>query len=152
MGSFHQKHRQEEARYKKNRRNDRILQKFYDAEYLDIRDGKVKSGQELSCGRTKRSGSRHTEKDLRRYRGHKAKKGHVSVRKQRTQLKPGSLVLYKDEVREVHGTHTRKDKKTGTVKTNVEFTHPAGDGRKSADISKVKVIRKQFISAWKRVT
>ena len=53
MGSFHPKHRQREAVYEKCRRNDRVLSKFYDAVYTDTRDGKVKKGQELSCGRAR---------------------------------------------------------------------------------------------------
>lgn len=74
MGDFHPKHRQKEVLYKKRRRNNRILSKFYDAKYKDTRDGKVKSGQELSCGRTKRYEPRRSEKDLRIFRGHKEKK------------------------------------------------------------------------------
>ena len=152
MGDLHPKHRQREAVYEKCRRNDRVLSKFYDAVYTDTRDGKEKSGQELSCGRTKRKEPRHSEKDLRPFRGHKVKKGHVSVRKQRTQLKPGSIVLYEGERLVVHGTHTKKNKKTGKVSTNVEFDTPAKNGRKSADLKKVKVMRQEYINAWKRIS
>ena len=152
MGSFHPKHRQGQAVYEKQRRNDRILSKFYDAEYKDIRDGKVKKGQELSCGRTKRKKPRHSKKDLRPFRGHKVKKGRVSVRAQRTQLKPGSIVLYEGERLIVHGTHTRKDRKTGKANTNVEFETPAKNGRKSADMKKVKVMRQEYINAWKHIS
>ena len=152
MGSFHPKHRQGQAVYEKQRRNDRILSKFYDAEYKDIRDGKVKKGQELSCGRTKRKEPRHSKKDLRPFRGHKVKKGRVSVRAQRTQLKPGSIVLYEGERLIVHGTHTRKDRKTGKANTNVEFETPAKNGRKSADMKKVKVMRQEYINAWKHIS
>ena len=152
MGDFHPKHRQRQAVYEKCRRNDRVLSKFYDAEYKDIRDRKVKKGQVLSCGRTKRKEPRHSEKDLRPFRGHKVKKGRVSVRKQRTQLKPGSIVLYEGERLIVHGTHTKKNKKTGRVSTNVEFDTPAKNGRKSADLKKVKVMRQEYINAWKRIS
>ena len=152
MGSFHPKHRQRQAVYEKQRRNDRVLSKFYDAVYTDIRNGEEKSGQELSCGRTKRKEPRHSEKDLRPFRGHKVKKGRVSVRRQRTKLKPGSIVLYKGERLIVHGTHTKKNKKTGKVSTNVEFNTPAKNGRKSADLKKVKVMRQEYINAWKRIS
>ena len=152
MGDFHPRHRQREAVYEKRRRNNRILSKFYDAKYKDLRDGKVRSGQELSCGRTKRCEPRHSEKDLRSFRGHKVKKGRVSVRKQRTQLKPGSIVLYEGERLIAHGTHTRKDKKTGKVSTNVEFETPAKNGKKSADLKKVRVMRQEYINAWKRIS
>ena len=152
MGSFHPKHRQREAVYEKCRRNDRVLSKFYDAVYTDTRGGKVKKGQELSCGRTKRKELRHSEKDLRIFRGHKVKKGHVSVRAQRAQLKPGSIVLYEGERLIVHGTHTKKDKKTGKVNTNVEFEAPAKNGKKSTDLKNLKVVRKEFINAWKHIS
>ena len=152
MGVFHPAHRCREQAFCKQRRNDRRLQKFYDAVYTDIRDGKEKSGQELSCGRTKRSEPRRSERDLRPFRGHKVKKGHITIRRQRTQIKPGSQVRYGNEILLVHGTHTRRDKKSGQVNTNVEFTHPAKNGRKSADLRKVTVIREQYTNAWRRVT
>ena len=59
---------------------------------------------------------------------------------------------YDNEILLVHGTHTRRDKKSGQVNTNVEFTHPAKNGRKSADLRKVTVIREQYTNAWRRVT
>ena len=152
MGVFHPAHRCREQAFCKQRRNERRLQKFYDAVYTDIRDGKEKSGQELSCGRTKRSEPRRSERDLRPFRGHKVKKGHITIRRQRTQIKPGSQVRYGNEILLVHGTHTRRDKKSGQVNTNVEFTHPAKNGRKSADLRKVTVIREQYTNAWRRVT
>ena len=69
MGQFHPKHRAPFVHYKKRWRNNRILEKFYDAKYIDIRDGQKKSGSELSCGRTNRSESRHGEKNQRVFRG-----------------------------------------------------------------------------------
>ena len=39
----------------KLRNNNRVLQKFYDAKYIDNRDNKTKTGKELSSGRTRRS-------------------------------------------------------------------------------------------------
>ena len=152
MGSFHPVHRCREQAFQKQRRNDRRLQKFYDAVYTDTRDGKEKTGQELSCGRTNRREPRRSAKGLRPYRGHKVKKGFVTVRRQRIQLKPGSRVQYGGEVLVVHGTHTRRNKKTGKVDTNVEFTHPAKDGRKSAGLKKVTVVRARYINAWEPVT
>ena len=151
MGSFHPRHRQEESVYQKRRRNNRILEKFYDAKYMDVRDRKAKKAQELSCGRTKRCEPRHSEKDLRPFRGHKVKKGHTAIRKQRTQLKPGSSVLYQGEKLTVHGTHTRRNKKTGQLSINVEFGKPAANGRKSADLKGLKVLRQKYVNAWERI-
>jgi len=51
---------------------------------MDVCDGKVKKGQELSCGRTKRCEPRHSEKDLRSFRGHKVSRGRRVVRKNDT--------------------------------------------------------------------
>jgi 8-oxo-dGTP pyrophosphatase MutT (NUDIX family) len=94
MGMFHPKHRQRERLYVKQRRNDRVLSKFYDAVYIDTRDGKERSGRSLSCGRTKRSQPRRSVNNRRVFRGDKLKKGRVSIRRRRTDLKPGSIVMY----------------------------------------------------------
>jgi hypothetical protein len=42
MGEFHPKHRHQEEHFKKRRRNNRVLSKFYDAKYLDVRDHTIK--------------------------------------------------------------------------------------------------------------
>lgn len=69
MGEFHPKRRAEFTHYKKVRRNNRILSKFYDAKYIDIRDGKKKSGSQLGCNRTDRSMPRNNPQNERIYRG-----------------------------------------------------------------------------------
>ena len=105
MGRFHPKHRAPFVHYKKRRRNNRILEKFYDAKYIDIRDGQKKSGSELSCGRTNRSESRHGEKNQRVFRGKKVSKGRRSIRRQRYIYQPGDRVLFKGKRHVVKGTH-----------------------------------------------
>lgn len=97
MGEFHPKHRSDFTHYQKCRRNNRVLSRFYDAKYLDLRDGSVKTGSQLSCGRTNRKISRHTELDERIYRGHKISKGRVSTRKQHYSLRPGDKVLFEGQ-------------------------------------------------------
>lgn len=97
MGEFHPKHRSDFKHYKKCRRNNRVLSRFYDAKYRDLRDGSVKTGSQLSCGRTNRKISRHTELDERIYRGHKISKGRVSTRKQHYSLRPGDKVLFEGQ-------------------------------------------------------
>ena len=52
------------------RRNNRSLQKFYDAKYIDLGTGEKASGQELNCGRRTRNKNLNTE-NLRKYRGEK---------------------------------------------------------------------------------
>lgn len=72
--------------------NNRALQKFYDAKYIDSRDGKKKSGKELSSGRTRRS--REIPYDNQRvFRKEKVTKGRVSIRRNHYQIHPHDIVL-----------------------------------------------------------
>lgn len=137
MGGFHPKHRHKEVVFAKRRRNNRVLSRFYDARYTDTRDGKIKSGQELSCGRTDRSEPRHSDKDLRRFRGHKVRKGSVSTRRMRYAIRPGSVVRYDRKnipVRGVHCGGTRVVLRNG----------------KSVSVKKVATVR--YTGAWERVS
>ena len=92
MGEFHPKHRSDFKHYRKCRRNSRVLSRFYDAKYRALRDGSVKTGSQLSCGRTNRRIPRHTELNERIYRGHKISKGKLVVRRQHYQYRPGDTV------------------------------------------------------------
>lgn len=92
MGEFHPKHRSDFKHYRKCRRNSRVLSRFYDAKYRDLRDGSVKTGSQLSCGRTNRKISRHTKLDERIYRAHRISKGKFVVRRQHYQCRPGDTV------------------------------------------------------------
>ena len=72
--------------------NNRVLQKFYDAKYIDSRDGKQKAGKELSSGRTRRS--RELPYDNQRiFRKEKVSKGRVSIRRNHYQLRPNDIVF-----------------------------------------------------------
>ena len=93
MGEFHPKHQSEHWLHTKRRRNNRVLVKFYDAKYIDYRDGKKKSGQNLFSGRTKRNRELNTE-NMHRYRQQKVSKGRVSVRRQHYPIQPGDTVIY----------------------------------------------------------
>ena len=93
IGKFHPKHRSKSEHYKKRRRNRRVLSQFYDAKYIDSRDGKTKSGSELFNGRTNRNHNRDTE-NLHKYRSRKVSKGRVSTRKQRYSIQAGDVILY----------------------------------------------------------
>ena len=92
MGRLHPKHRCDTVHYKKRRRNNRILSRFYDAKYIDTRDGSIKKGVQLSCGRTKRSIPRNTELNERICRGQKVSKGRLSVRRNRYMYRPHDIV------------------------------------------------------------
>ena len=76
----------------KLRNNNRVLQKFYDAKYIDSRDGKQKTGKELSSGRTRRSRELNYD-NLRQFRKEKIKTGRVSIRRNHYQLRPHDVVL-----------------------------------------------------------
>ncbi|OPX89555.1 MAG: hypothetical protein A4E53_01478 [Pelotomaculum sp. PtaB.Bin104] len=75
------------------RRNNRSLQKFYDARYIDIRNGNAVGGQELNCGRRTRNRNINGP-NQRVYRGEKVFKGRVSIRKQRYSYQPKDIVEY----------------------------------------------------------
>ena len=97
IGTLHPKHRTAELVYQKKRRNNRILAKFYDAKYIDIRDGEKKSGAVLSCGRTNRRESRHSDKNQCIYRGKKCSAGRTSVRKRRYAYQPGDTIVFRNK-------------------------------------------------------
>ena len=92
--------------YKQIRRNNRSLEKFYDAKYIDIRDGKKKSGQELFCGRRTRNKNYNT-KNLHKYRGKKVSQGRRNIRKQKYMLQPGDLVKLGKKVVQVAGMQNK---------------------------------------------
>ena len=94
MGNFHPKHRCDFKHYQKLRRNNRILSKFYDAKYIDTRDGSVKTGKQLSCNRTSRRELRNSDKNEHIHRGQKASKGKTVVRKQHYQYRPYDCIWY----------------------------------------------------------
>lgn len=154
LGEFFPKIRAEEVCYQKTRRNDRITQKFYDATYIDSRDGSIKKGQELTNGRINRDHTRDHE-NLHPYRKKKVTKGRVAIRRKRTDLKPSSVVEYEGERLIVHGTHkSRRKDKTGAIKVsvNVEFTRQAKNGRKSASLNKCKVINRSYNTGWSKIS
>ena len=107
IGSLHPRHRTTELVYQKKRRNNRILAKFYDAKYIDIRDGKKKSGSLLSCGRTNRRESRRSDKNQRIYRGKKCSSGRTSVRKNHYAYQPGDTIVFHSQRFVVNGSHCK---------------------------------------------
>jgi hypothetical protein len=88
------------------RKNNRCLEKFYDAKYIDLRDGKKKSGKDL--GSQKRTRSRENlPESLRKYRAHKVSKGRRAIRKQRYSIQPKDIVEYQDRLYKAIGTHCK---------------------------------------------
>ena len=107
MGKFHPKHRTNFICYQKLKRNNRILSKFYDAKYIDLRDGTTKTGKQLSCNRTNRSEMRNSDKNERIYRGKKVSKGKTVVRKQHYQYRPHDYIWYQGTKYIVKGVQDR---------------------------------------------
>lgn len=95
IGNMRPKHRTRTVYYEKRRRNNRILEKFYDAKYIDVRDGKTKKAAELGCNRTDRSVPRNNTQNERIYRGAKVSKGERRIRRDRYPIRPGDIVYAK---------------------------------------------------------
>jgi hypothetical protein len=84
------------------RRNNRSLETFVDAKYIDTRTGKVASGKELFNGRTTRNKKLNTE-NLHKYRGTKKSVGKRRIRKQHYFYQAGDLVWFNNKVYKVSG-------------------------------------------------
>ena len=95
IGAFIPKHRTPTNYYQKRRRNNRILEKFFDAQYIDIRDHTKKKAAELSCNRTNRSIPRNNPNNERKYRGQKITKGKRYIRTKRHPVQAGDLITTK---------------------------------------------------------
>ena len=148
MGEFHPNHRCTFEHYEKVRRNNRILEKFYDSRYIDIRTGEIATGKELFNGRINRNHKKDSE-NLHRYRGKRIRKGYRALRRKKVALNPGDLVSLNGEILTVHGTHTKKN---GSV--NVKFKTPSKSGKKSVSLKKLKIIKtiSPMRSAWDKVS
>lgn len=91
---------------KQVRRNNRSLEKFYDAKYIDIRTGEKVSGIYLNSGRRTRNKNHNTE-NLHQYRGEKLSKGQRRIRRERYFYQPNDLVKYEGRVFSVKGTQNK---------------------------------------------
>lgn len=85
------------------RRNNRSLEKFYDAKYIDIRTGEKVRASELNNGRRTRNKSKNGE-NLKIYRGQKVSNGQRRIRTQRYFYQPNDLVKYEEKIYTVKGT------------------------------------------------
>lgn len=91
---------------KQSRRNNRSLEMFYDAKYIDIRTGNKVSGGDLNKGRRTRNKNLNSE-NLHKYRGEKLSKGQRRIRKVRYFYQPNDLVRYEGKVYSVRGAQNR---------------------------------------------
>ena len=107
IGCFYPMHRTPTVYYKKKRRNNRVLSKFYDAKYIDIRDNSIKKGNEIGCNRTNRREPRNNPNNERMFRGCKISKGRCSIRTKRYEFQPNDIVIYNKKKCSVVGTHNK---------------------------------------------
>ena len=105
IGQMHPQHRTDTRYYRKRRRNNRILEKFYDAKYIDIRDGQKKTGSQLGCNRTNRREPRISEKNERIYRGEKISKGRRTIRTRHYKIQPGTMLRINGHLETAKGIH-----------------------------------------------
>lgn len=91
---------------KQSRRNNRSLEMFYDAKYIDIRTGKKTNGGDLNNGRRIRNKNLNSE-NLHQYRGKKLSIGQRRIRKARYFYQPNDLVKYENKIYSVKGTQNK---------------------------------------------
>ena len=128
MGEYHPKHRAHSKTYQKHRHNNRVLERFYDSKFVDIRDGSIKSGQQIGCNRTNRRELRNNSKNERIYRGLRKSKGRRSIRRRRYELRPGDIVLFNHNKHRVvgvqnNGDYTKLEGLTKVVRTSLLTPH-----------------------------
>ena len=113
--------------FAQHRRNNRSLEIFYDAKYIDSRDGKKKSGKELFCGRITRN-KNHSTENLHKYRQQKVKNGSRSIRRQHYPYQPMNDVWYANKKYKIRGTHCKgasvvlNNKKSVSIK-KIQIAH-----------------------------
>ena len=129
MGNCHPAHRCEFGHYQKRCRNNRVLEKFYDATYIDTRTGDKAKGKELFNSRISRNHKKDSE-DLHKYRSKKVSKGRRSIRRQRYAIQPYDTVRLESKSYITSGCHNK-----GT-----RLLIPANGKSKSVAISKVQVV------------
>jgi hypothetical protein len=124
----------EPLRLEQVRRHKRSMEQFYDAKYVDQRDGSIKSGSELSSGRSTRNTNLNGP-NLRQFRGHKVKKGSTRVKRYRYKFSPGDFVKFEGEVFEVVGMQN--------LGAGVKLKNYPGVANKVVKVSKVQPFLKR---------
>ena len=132
MGDLHPLHRSVPVYLQKKRRNNRCLEKFYDAKYIDSRDGKRRSGKELFNGRLSRNHKKDSE-NLHKYRKQKVSAGKRQIRRQRYPIQPHDIVVFNGRRYETSGCHNKgtraillPDKRSVSVKKLQVYCYAGG--------------------------
>jgi hypothetical protein len=136
MGEFHPKKRVSEEHFVKRRRNNCVLEKFYDAKVIDTRTGEAVKGVSLGCERTNRREPRNSEKSLRKFRGVKVSKGRRSIRKTHYCIQPGDLLSYDGKLLRACGVHNNGSRVIAVTT----------EGKKSIPINKLTVLT--HVGGW----
>ena len=144
IGEFHPARRAETGYFVKKRRNNRVLEKFYDAKIVDVRDGKVKPGQELGCNRTSRREPRNSDRNCREFRGQRKSLGQRRIRRRRHGIQPGDIVVFRYVKYAVKGMMNNGK----TVLLMAASESPTGKAV-TASVAKVHVVR--HCSGWMRI-
>lgn len=115
-----------------SRLNNRSLEKFYDAKYIDVRTNKKVSASELNNGRRTRNKNLNSE-NLKIYRGKKISKGRRSIRVGKSKHQPNDLIKYKGVVYTVKGSQNKGSnialkeiKKVPNVKYIIPYIYKKG--------------------------
>ncbi|MBR8841156.1 MAG: HNH endonuclease [Stigonema ocellatum SAG 48.90 = DSM 106950] len=116
------------------RRNKRSMEQFYDAKYIDSRDGSTKSGSELSSGRRTRNKHKSGE-NLRLYRQRKTSRGRRSIKKHRYCFQPKDFVQFEGKTYEIIGMQN--------LGTYVSLKNYPGTKYKAVSVKKVKPVRRR---------
>jgi len=88
------------------RKNNRCLEKFYDAKVFDARTDIVVSGSDLNNGRRTRNKNLNGE-DLRKYRGLKKSPGRRQIRRQRYSIRPHDIVEFDGSIYKAVGVQNK---------------------------------------------
>ncbi|MBR5950594.1 MAG: hypothetical protein IKZ87_04080, partial [Actinomycetaceae bacterium] len=107
MGDFRPKHRTQTRYYRKKRVNNRVLETFKDAQYIDSRTGEKVPGAKIGCNRTNRSVPRNNLNNERFYRMRKVSKGKRSIRHNHYAMQPGMQLCYRGNVYTSAGVHCK---------------------------------------------
>ena len=148
MGNLHPAARAKTEYFKKKRRNNRVLEKFFDAWYIDARDGKKKKAAAFGCERTNRKELRMSEKNLRGFRGRKCSNGRRTIRQQRYNIQSGDRLLIASQPRISKGIQHKGEtvallkklgwKNSAPAKNAKVIYHVCGWEKVSAPVSKKK--------------
>ena len=141
IGNFYPSIRAKTEHFTKRRRNNRCLERFYDAKIYDSRDGSIKSGSQLSCGRTNRKIPRNNENNLRKFRGRVKSKGKRAIRKQRYNIQAGDIILFKGKKYNCHGCMS------GGASVSIVNAKESPTG-KAITVSSKKALILKHINGW----